>query len=126
MKKLYGEVCLLFHKSILIRNTWLLSKIWIGYSALFSSSFSLKAKNERILNIFRNTISCNLKLPMCKNCMNFADTDGVYKYHHFGVKIIEIGTPFLKLSGKYEVLWGQPKTLKTPKTCLIRDVGKMT
>ena len=88
--------------------------------------FSSKAKNERILNIFRITISCDLKLPMCKNCMNFADTVGVYKYHHFGVKIIEIGPSFLKLSGNYEVLWGQPKTLKTPKTCLVRDVGIMT
>ena len=69
---------------------------------------------------------CDLKLLMCKNCMNFADTVGVHNYHHFGVKIIEIGPSFLILSGKYEVLWGQPKTLKPPKTCLVRDVGKMT
>ena len=82
---------------------------------MFSSIFSLKAKNERILNIFLITISYDLKLPMCKNSTNFADTVGVNEYHHFGVKIIEIGPFFLKLSGKYEVLWGQPKTLKTPK-----------
>ena len=63
---------------------------------------------------------------MCKNCMNFADTVGGHKNHHFGVKIIEIDPSFLKLSGKYEVLLGQPKTLKTLKTCLVRDVGKMT
>ena len=63
---------------------------------------------------------------MCKNCMNFADTVGVHKYHHYGVKIIEIGPSFLKLSGKYEVLWGKQKTLKKLKTCLVRDVGKMT
>ena len=56
--------------------------------------------------------------------MNFADTVAVHKNHHFGVKIIEIGSSFLRLSGKYEVLLGQPKTLKTPKTCLVRDVGK--
>ena len=81
---------------------------------------------ERILNIFRITISCDLKLPMCKNYTNFADTIGVHENHHFGVKIIEIGPSFLKLSGKYEVLRGQPKTSKTPKTCLVRDVRKMT
>ena len=56
--------------------------------------------------------------------MIFADTVGVHKYHHFGVKIIELGPSFLKLSGKYEDLWGRPKTLKTLKTCLVRDVGK--
>ena len=56
--------------------------------------------------------------------MDFADTVGVHEYHYFGVKIIKISPSFLKLSRKYEVLWGQPKTLKTPKTCLIRDVGK--
>ena len=50
--------------------------------ALFLSIFSSKAKNERILNMFRITISCDLKLPVCKNYMNFADTVGIYKYKH--------------------------------------------
>ena len=70
--------------------------------------------------MFRITISS----PMCKNCINFADTVGIYKYHHFGEQIPEIGPSFLKLSGKYKVLWGHPMTLKTPKICLVRDVAK--
>ena len=96
------------------------------YSALFSSIFSSKAKNERILNIpvFRITISCDLKLPMCKNCMNIVDTVSVHKYHRFSVEIIEIGPSFLKLSGKYELLWGQPKTLKRQKHALLMTSEK--
>ena len=30
------------------------------------------------------TISYDLKLPVCKNYMNFAYTVGIHKYHHFG------------------------------------------
>ena len=39
---------------------------------------SSKAKNERILIICRITISCNLKLSVCKNYMVFADTVDIY------------------------------------------------
>ena len=45
--------------------------------------------------MFRITISCNLKLPVCKNYMNFADTVGIYKYQRFGANILEIG-PFIQ------------------------------
>ena len=98
----------------------------MGFSALFSSIFSSKAKNERILIMFRITISCNLKLPVCKNYMNFADTVGIYKYQRFGAKILEIGPFIQKLLRKYGDLMGQKIALKTPKTCLVRDVTKMT
>ena len=58
--------------------------------------------------------------------MNFADTVGIYKYQLFGAKSLEIGPFLLKLLRKYGVLIGQKIALKTPKTCLVRDVTKMT
>ena len=70
---------------------------------MFSSIFSSKAKNERILIMFRITISCNLKLTVCKNYMNFADTVGIYKYQRFGANILEIGPFIQKLLRKYGV-----------------------
>ena len=75
--------------------------------------------------MFRITISCNLKLPVCKNYMNFADTVGIYKYQRFGANIFKIGPFLLKLLRKYGFLMGQKIALKTPKTCLVRDVTKM-
>ena len=42
------------------------------------------------LNMFGVTISCDLKLPVCKNYMNFADKVGIYKYQHIGAKTLEI------------------------------------
>ena len=57
--------------------------------------------------MFRITISCNLKLPVCKNYMNFADTVGIYKYQRFGANILKIGPFLLKLLQKYGVLMGQ-------------------
>ena len=53
------------------------------------------------LNMFGVTISCDLKLPVCKNCMNFAD-----KYQHIGAKTLEISPYLLDLLRKYEVLMG--------------------
>ena len=47
--------------------------------------------------------------------MNLADTFGVHKYHHFGVKIIEIGTSFLKLSGKIGSFMGPAKDVRNAK-----------
>ena len=64
---------------------------------MFSSILSSKAKNERILIMFRITISCDLKLPVYKNYMNFADTVGIYKYQRFGANILEIGLFLVKL-----------------------------
>ena len=93
---------------------------------VFEYFFQQKAKNERILIMFGITISCNLKLPVCKNYINFADTVGIYKYQRFGANILEIGPFLLKLSQKYEVFMGQKIALKMPKTCLVRDVTKMT
>ena len=90
--------------------------------ALFSSFFLSKAKNECILNMFGITISCDLKLPMCKNYMNFADTAGIFKYKHFGSNFLEISPFLLKLLRKYKVLMGQSIALKTLKTCLVCDV----
>ena len=72
--------------------------------------------------MFEITISCDLKLPMCNNYMNFVDTVGIYKYKHFGSKFLEISPFLLKLLGKHKVLMGQTIALKTPKTCLVRDV----
>ena len=86
---------------------------------MFSSIFSSKAKNERILIMFRITISCNLKLPLGKNYMNFADTVGIYKYQHFGANILEIGPFIQKLLRKYGVLMGQKIALKAPKHALF-------
>ena len=63
---------------------------------------SSKAKNERILIMFRITISCNLKLAVCTNYMVFADTVGIYKYQRFGANIFEIGSFLLKLLRKSE------------------------
>ena len=77
-----------------------------------------------ILIMFRITISCNLKLPVCKNYMNFADTVGIYKYQRFGANILEISPFLLKLLRKYGVLMCQKIALKTPKTCLVRVVKK--
>ena len=57
--------------------------------------------------MFRITISCDLKLPVYKNNMNFADTVGIYKYQRFGANILEIGLFLLKLKRKYGVLMGQ-------------------
>ena len=57
--------------------------------------------------------------------MNVADTVGIYKYR-FGANILEISPFLLKLLRKYGVLMGQKIALKTPKTCLVRDVTKMT
>ena len=74
--------------------------------------------------MFRITISCDLKLPVCKTYINFVDTVGIYKYQCFGANILEIGPFLLKLLQKYEVLMGQSIALKTPKTCLVRDVTK--
>ena len=54
---------------------------------LFSSIFTSKAKNERILNLLGITISYDSKLPVRKNYMNFADMVGIYKYQHFGEKL---------------------------------------
>ena len=88
--------------------------------------FFSKAKNERILIMLRTTISCKLKLPVCKNNMNFADTVGIYKYQRFGANILEIGPFLLKLLRKNGVLIGQKIALKTPKTCRVRDVTKMS
>ena len=51
-------------------------------------------------------ISCDLKLPVCKNYMNFADMVGIYKYQHFGAKTLEISPYLLDLLRKYEVLMG--------------------
>ena len=76
--------------------------------------------------MFRITISCDLKLPVCENYMNFADTFGIYKYQRFGANILEIGLFLLKLLHKYGVLMGQSIALKTPKTCLVGDVTKLT
>ena len=47
--------------------------------------------------------------------MIFADTVGVHKYHHFGVKIIELGPSFLKLSGKKGRFMGPAKDVKNAK-----------
>ena len=58
--------------------------------------------------------------------MNFTDTVGIHKYQRFGANILEIGPFLLKLLRKYGVLMGQIIALKTPKTCLVRDVTKMT
>ena len=58
--------------------------------------------------------------------MNFADTVGIYRYQRFGEKILEIGPFLLKLLRKYGVLMGRRIALKTPKTCLVHDVTKMT
>ena len=58
------------------------------------------------LNMFGVTISCDLKLPVCKNYMNFADKVGIYKYQHFGAKTLEISPYLLDLLRKYEVLMG--------------------
>ena len=58
--------------------------------------------------------------------MNFADTVGIYKYQRIGANILEIGSLIQKLLRKYGVLMGQKIALKTPKTCLVRDVTKMT
>ena len=54
--------------------------------------------------------------------MNFADTVGIYKYQRFGANILEIGTFIQILLRKYGVLMDQKIALKTPKTCLVRDV----
>ena len=70
------------------------------------------------------TISCDSELLVCKNYMNFADTVGIYEHQHFGANNLEIGPFLLKLLRKYEVLMGQSIALKTPKTCLVRDVTK--
>ena len=58
--------------------------------------------------------------------MNVADTVDIYKYQRFGANILEIGPFLLKLLHKYGALMGQKIALKTPKTCLVRDVTKMT
>ena len=58
--------------------------------------------------------------------MNFADTVGIYKYQRFGANIFKIGPFLLKLLRKYGDLIGQKIALKTSKTCLVRDVTKMT
>ena len=58
--------------------------------------------------------------------MNFADTVGIYIYQRFGANTLEIGPFLLKLFRKYGVLMGKKIALKTPKTCLVRDVTKMT
>ena len=81
--------------------------------------------------MFRITISCDLKLPVCKNYMNFADTVVIYNHQRFGANILEIGLFLLKLLLKYEVLMDQSIALKTPKNvpCKRRhknDVISMT
>ena len=58
--------------------------------------------------------------------MTFADTVGIYKYRRFGANILEIGRFTQKILRKYGVLMGQKIALKTPKTCIVRDVTKMT
>ena len=58
--------------------------------------------------------------------MHFADTVSIYKYQRFGENIFKIGPFLLKLLRKYGVLMGQKIAIKTPKTCLVRDVTKMT
>ena len=50
--------------------------------------------------MFGVTISCDLKLPVCKNYMNFADTVGIYKYQQFGAKTLEISPYLLDLLRK--------------------------
>ena len=56
--------------------------------------------------MFGVTISCDLKLPVCKNLMKLADTVGIYKYQQFGAKTLEISPYLLDLLQKYEVLMG--------------------
>ena len=56
--------------------------------------------------MFGVTISCDLKLPVSKNYMNFAYTVGIYKYEHFGAKTLEISPYLLDFLLKYEVLMG--------------------
>ena len=82
-------------------------KITLGCNLKFGLAFLLlfrvffiKGKNERILNMFGVTISCDVKLPVCKNYMNFADTVGIYKYQHFGAKTLEISPYLLDLLRK--------------------------
>ena len=69
--------------------------------------------------MYRITISCDLKLSVCKNFMFFADTVDIYKYQHFGANILEIGPFLLKLLRKYEILMGQSIALKTPNHALV-------
>ena len=52
--------------------------------------------------MFGVTISCDLKLPVCKN----ADKVGIYKYQHFGAKTLEISPYLLDLLRKYKVIMG--------------------
>ena len=56
--------------------------------------FFIKGKNRTYLIMFRITISCNLKLQVCKNYMKFADTVHIYRYQLFGGNILEVD-PFL-------------------------------
>ena len=78
-----------------------------------------------MLAIYMYTFSCDLKLTVYKNYMNFADTVGIYKYQRFGANILEISLFLLKLLQKYGVLMGQSIAIKTPKTCFVRDVKKL-
>ena len=59
--------------------------------------------------MFRITISGDLKLPVCKNYMNFADAVGIYKYQRFGANIFEICPFLLKRSFN-----GPVNSVKTP------------
>ena len=58
--------------------------------------------------------------------MNFTDSVYIHKYQQIGANSLEIGPFLLKLLRKYGALMGKKIALKTPKTCLVRDVTKMT
>ena len=109
----------MFSRHIIQKSVLLISEI-LTMTLIHSITYHIRFKLEYVWN----HIFCDLKLPACKNYMNFADMVGIYKYQHFGANNLEIGPFLLKLLRKYEVLMDQSIALKTPKICLVRDVAK--
>ena len=66
-------------------------KNWIVASALISSNFAPKAKNEQILNMSRFTLFGDQTFRGCIYKIKLAEISRTYLNKHFGVKIISIG-----------------------------------